>query len=463
MVQTISPMTRKLLSTLIASLLIALTAACSAFTPPPAPGPSDIGNTQAPPPPPPLATSEAAPETAEETDQSNAPDPFAGLNFKNGWARIPFNATVFGGYGLDQMNDVTAGGPGVVAVGFSSRNGEMNAAVWVSQDGIRWERADGSPELGGTGAQAMNAIAAGPERMVAVGTEGTGSDTNAAVWISQDGLEWTRIPSTGAVFGDESQQAMYHVTAFGDGFIAVGMERTAEEIRGAAWVSRNGISWQRVDHSEAVFGGANRYVTLDHVIPVGESLLVAGSVQLPDSEDIDTAIWFSHDGGATWTEITNSASALGDPGAPRYQIVSAIAQGPGGFIMAGTEQNIFGTSAEEYINGIIWRSTDGLNWERIFDHKPDFQQQTMLDVASGDLGFAAVGYEISGDATQAAAWFSVDGLNWEQVPHFESVFGGNGVQRMNAVAQAGPGLVAVGYTTENEEQDAAVWIYVPEK
>lgn len=414
-------------------------------------------------PPPPPRTQDPGLVEVTPPEELAEPDPYDGLSFKNGWARIPFNATVFGGYGADQINDVAAGGPGVIAVGFNVRNGDLDADVWISSDGIRWERIQGDPELGGGGTQVMHSVAVGPKGIVAVGMESIDNQLNGAVWFSEDGFSWLRIPEVGDMFGDQNNQVMNHVAAFGDGFVAVGIEKTDVEIRGAVWISPNGVAWQRVPHSEEVFGGLTRYVSLEDVQVVGESLLAVGTTQRPDVDDIDAAIWFSHDGGSTWTSISNSEAALGDPGAPRYQLTSAVTQGTGTFLMIGTEVNVSGTAGEQYINGIIWQSADGASWTRIFDHKPDFHQQNMNDIVATDIGFMIVGYESVGEQIQAAAWISPDGATWTQIPFFESVFGGQGIQQMNAIAEAGPGLVAVGSTTENGEQDAAVWVYVPEK
>ena len=452
---------------LLFMLILLSLAACSviqAGQPPQEASGDGQTNVPPPPPPPPAATDNAGlVEVTPPTPESSEADPFEGLSFKNGWARIPFNATVFGGYGADQINDVTAGGPGVVAVGYNIRNGDMDADVWTSADGIRWSRSENDSELGGGGTQVMNAVAAGPNGIVAVGMESIDNQTNGAVWFSENGLSWLRIPEVGDTFGNRDNQVMQHVAAFGDGFVAVGVERTDVEIRGAVWVSSNGVAWQRVAHSEEIFGGANSYVALEQVLVVGESLMAIGTTMRPDVDDVDAAVWFSHDGGKTWTPISTAEAALGDPGAPRYQLVSAVSQGSGGFFMVGTEQNVTGTAGEQYINGVIWQSADGATWSRIYDHKPDFHQQTMFDIVNTDIGLIIVGYETVGEQIQAAAWISSDGINWTQIPFFESVFGGAGVQQMNAVADAGPGLVAVGSTTENGEQDAAIWIYVPEK
>ena len=448
----------------IALMLFVGLTGCSPLQPAPAP-PTGGGATE------PLPTLPGAGGEGESGEPTAEPGEeivptanlFAELNFRDGWARIPFNVNIFGGSGADQMNDVVAGSPGIVAVGFTIRSGNIDGAVWYSMDAVTWFKVTDDAELGGPGSQSINALALGDNGFVAVGTEQIGEDDNAAVWFSPDGLDWRRVRSGSAVFGDANSQVMEHVAAWDEGFVAVGIEKTDTEVRGAVWTSPDGLTWQRSPHSEAAFGGATRFTDLTAVLPVGSSLLAAGTVQPVDVLDVDAAVWFSHDGGETWTQVETPESSLGDPGAVRFQLVAGIAQGGPGFIMVATEQNLAGSPSGEYVNGLVWSSPDGVDWTRVFDHKPDFNQQTMQDVAFTQFGFFAGGYDTQGEETQAAVWSSTDGGTWSQTPHSEIVFGGPGLQRINALAEAGPGVVAVGSTTENGEQDAAVWIYVPER
>ena len=51
------------------------------------------------------------------------------------WSRVPHDEAVFGGTGRREMNSVTAGGPGVGAVGFEGSGEDVVAAVWVETTG----------------------------------------------------------------------------------------------------------------------------------------------------------------------------------------------------------------------------------------------------------------------------------------------------------------------------------------
>ena len=48
----------------------------------------------------------------------------------------PHDEAVFGGEDSQEMTSVTAGGPGLVAVGSDASGGVPDGAVWTSPDGI---------------------------------------------------------------------------------------------------------------------------------------------------------------------------------------------------------------------------------------------------------------------------------------------------------------------------------------
>jgi len=82
------------------------------------------------------------------------------------------------------------------------------------------------------------------------------------MWTSPDGITWFRVPHDEAVFGGEGEQAMNSVTAGGPGLVAVGLDGSGGDPHVAVWTSSDGITWSRVTHDEAVFGGVMRSVTL---------------------------------------------------------------------------------------------------------------------------------------------------------------------------------------------------------
>jgi hypothetical protein len=149
------------------------------------------------------------------------------------------------------MYSVTAGGPGLVAVG-QAGSFVQRAAVWTSPDGIAWSRIPHDDTLF-EGAIMSGATAGGPG-LVAVGH----SEPNAAVWTSPDGITCSRVPHDGAVFGGDTDDdygvySMSSVTAGGPGLVAVGRD----PFGAAVWTSGDGLTWFRVPHTDEVFGGGD--------------------------------------------------------------------------------------------------------------------------------------------------------------------------------------------------------------
>ena len=71
---------------------------------------------------------------------------------------------------------VTVGGPGLVAVGTDRTGADPDAAVWTSPDGIAWSRVPNEGDLRARGFQEMLSVIAGGPGLVAVGDDGSGQD-----------------------------------------------------------------------------------------------------------------------------------------------------------------------------------------------------------------------------------------------------------------------------------------------
>ncbi|NNL47028.1 MAG: hypothetical protein HKO76_01500, partial [Acidimicrobiia bacterium] len=112
-----------------------------------------------------------SPEPAPRGDTvvpSSVPDPAVPStvtdSLGNEWSRVPLDEAVFAGA---EVWDVTAGGPGLVAVGFDP----MGAAVWTSVDGLRWSRVPHDDAVFGEQSEEtyMSDVTAGGPGLVAVG------------------------------------------------------------------------------------------------------------------------------------------------------------------------------------------------------------------------------------------------------------------------------------------------------
>jgi hypothetical protein len=133
------------------------------------------------------------------------------------------------------MNSITAGGPGLVAVGESGQG----AAVWTSLDGISWSRVPHDEALSGGEetppaccGTSMSSVTVGGPGLVAVGRDFIRNVTlpnggwviGAAVWTSVDGITWSRVPHDPSVFEAPPRPNLEiaSITAGGPGLVAVG-------------------------------------------------------------------------------------------------------------------------------------------------------------------------------------------------------------------------------------------------
>ena len=117
-----------------------------------------------------------------------------------------------------------------------------------------------------------------------------GSDTDGAVWTSPDGVTWSRVPHDEAVFGDADRQSMRSVVAVGSRLVAAGDDASGGNMDAAVWTSSYGVTWSRVPHGEAVFGGADDYQEMSSIVSVDSGLVAAGH----DGPwyDADAAVWY---------------------------------------------------------------------------------------------------------------------------------------------------------------------------
>jgi hypothetical protein len=128
-----------------------------------------------------------------------------------------------------RMNAVTAGGPGLVAVGTDG----SNAAVWTSVDGMSWSRVPHEDAIfGGEADQEIKSVALADVGLVAVGTDGS----RAAVWASTGGRSWVRVPDSGRQSGGDAE-SIESLTSGGPGVVAVGADRVRGSFRAAVWTS----------------------------------------------------------------------------------------------------------------------------------------------------------------------------------------------------------------------------------
>ena len=155
-----------------------------------------------------------------------------------------------GGPGDQQINAITVGGPGFVAVGEENIDGNIDAVVWTSIDGVAWDRAvDPTGAFTGDGAQRMFAVTTSDAGLVAAGTDVLlgGVDAlepdgrwDAAVWTSIDGEHWIRLPGNDpsmSTLADQGRQEIKALLRIEGGFLALGAEGESEsDWDGRVWI-----------------------------------------------------------------------------------------------------------------------------------------------------------------------------------------------------------------------------------
>ena len=230
------------------------------------------------------------------------------------WALVPLDPVIF-----DRLvTGVTAAGPGLVAVGRGTPEGEFgspgDAAVWTSSDGVTWSRVEHDPAVFGD--IRLSEVAAFGSGVVAVGRDWGAEipEGHTVVLLSDDGLSWRRVPDDPALVGVN----FLDVTAGGPGLVAVGFP-LVEPFDRTVWTSADGTRW--TPNSMGAVG-------CPAAVTNAGSLLVAVS---------DRGIFTSPDADS-WT-LQKKKSSLRD------SCTSSITSGPAGIVAADGHD--------------IWHSPDG--------------------------------------------------------------------------------------------------------
>lgn len=358
------------------------------------------------------------------------------------WARVRHPS--LGGRGEQQMTAAVRFGSRLVAAGFEIVDGERDARIWTSQYGEEW-RLITDPELGGPGEQSIWAITAAGPGLVAVGTTGDSEDTDAAVWVSSDGLDWVQVPSTSSFTG-RGDQAMNAITVYDGLIVAAGFDYT----NAAAWTSEDGFNWSPM--KESAFGGDGEQ-KIWGLTPAAPGLIAVGE------DDRDATAWILD--GSAWTQIQDQ-TALGGDG---HQLMQDVTELEGLLVAVGgaylyDEIYFLGRGLKGALDAMVWTSDDGINWDRVDDQEDVFGGrggQVMHRVMVWESRLMGVGYDLarggnveeglavfgSGLDVDAAVWASSDGLAWTKVS--SRALGGEDWQDIwDVVVVPEVGVIAVG-------------------
>lgn len=152
----------------------------------------------------------------------------------------------------------------------------FDVVFWISDDGDAWTEVH--REEAGTGFVDFNeAGRRGSELIRVQGAAGSGSMT---VWISPDGLTWTRHTATIADVG-----RLRAISGAESGWVAAGW--SLDDVP-AVWTSTDGIEWTRVPDDGTVFGQG---IGIIDIVPYQSGVVAVGSVTEDDTEYPAGWIW----------------------------------------------------------------------------------------------------------------------------------------------------------------------------
>ena len=170
-----------------------------------------------------------------------------------------------------------------VGVGQVAESDQSKAAVWWSDDGLTWTRVDDGGDLFGPNTPTSTApielldVIATADGFVAVGgNEEFVEGQQPLVWLSDDGITWTRIPPD----PDIGAAYLRAIASFDGGLAAVGLELAEGVSPGAVWRSVDGIDW------ELAFRPPDQFFDLASVSTASGSVLFAIT---------DRAVYYSSD------------------------------------------------------------------------------------------------------------------------------------------------------------------------
>src|SRR5262245_52335243 len=303
-------------------------------------------------------------------------------------------------------------------------------------------------ERSGPGDEAMFDVVSTADGLVAVGhVQDPGADDDAAVWLSPDTDRWR--PSGSEVLGGTGDQRLMAVTEFRDRLVTGGWNGDGAGI----WYSGDGGSSWTASASPALHRGDQQQIR--DLVMLGDRLVAVGGIGVRG--DQDAAVWISADG-VNWTLVEDEdLVASGD------QQIWSVHKVGGRLMGVGYTFDPAGT-----YDGALWTSEDGREWSRVDPAMFSDEGHQLMKAAGGGsegLPFVIVGCEddlyrcdVNDQDSDAAVWTSPDGETWTKVDLRGGGLVGDGLQTMYDLSRHGGTLVAAGTATgPNGDRDAAVW------
>lgn len=198
----------------------------------------------------------------------------------------------------EQMQAATYHDGELLVVGSVGQADDADAALWTG-DGTNWTQS--TPEaLGGDHEQWAFEVVTGDGGTLIAGGERVWGEIRPRLWHSPDGAAWTEVSGgPEGPFDQSGQESITDIAAFGNGFVAVGWERTDGVEHGVAWHSADGVSWEKLD-TPTMAGDARQAVM--SVATVGDTV-VAGGYRADGIGQSQPVTWRSSDG-TNWSDAS---------------------------------------------------------------------------------------------------------------------------------------------------------------
>ncbi|WP_043630613.1 hypothetical protein [Nonomuraea candida] len=335
-------------------------------------------------------------------------------------------------------------------------------------------------------ARETNALADHDGRYVAVGS----ASGDAGLWTIKNWKSWKSMSLGGA-----GRQTLEDVAHGGRGWLAVGGTETNVAVTDPLLVtSTDGETWKRVDVAGDLARRPEHFHLRARVVTAGKDGYVVAGETRDQSGAIGAAMWFTPD----TRKYTRSRKL--PQGGSGVRVHDAVATG-GGYVAVGGS----GDAGQEH--SVVWHSEDGVNWtarkrvtppgatsaglRRVVAHQdrlvaigtamtdgarrafaavsdddgqswetawlPADRAAAVYDLAEAGEGLVAVGWHGTPGEGDSAAWTSQDGLSWNRMALTKDRLAGQGAQWLSAVAVAGSEVVALGRSTTYDADHLILW------
>jgi hypothetical protein len=264
--------------------------------------------------------------------------------------------------------------------------------------------------------------------------------SDPAPLFSENGLEWSKGTSAEDTF---DRAEILNAVDFEGGVLAIGVVNPAdssEDAMAAVWRSNDGVEWSLVDGWQEDVGplvgvceGTGFFGTYQNIAAVGSRLVQIGTVLeglgahpcRPLRDPPAHAYLRSSSDGVTWQEQAVPQSLANADDEYWNDSVQTLIGGSQ-FLIAANDRPA------------VMRSSDGVSWESA-ELEGGTEESRVTQIVKFDAGYVALGWleDISRRETRLV-WYSADGANWRLVGS------GGDVPPIRSLTSFGRGVLALG-------------------